>query len=225
MNMQSKDFAKAARNLARVHLKYAKRPRRYRQILREIRIRRPQILVEIGVYEGVRAVEMIEAASIDRPPQEIEYFGFDLFELMTPEIFEKELSKWPHTEQQVRERLLRTGACISLRKGPTSDTLPDFVRERQGRPVDFVFIDGGHAIETIQSDWDSIKQIIGVGSTVLFDDYYVDCPTRIRDFGCNAVLEKIDNQIYSCEVLPDIDRFNPDDGPLNVSVAKLQQRK
>jgi hypothetical protein len=225
MNMQSKGFAKAARHLARVHLKYAKRPRRYRQLLREIRSCRPRSIVEIGVFEGVRAVEMIEAASIDRPPQEIEYFGFDLFEQMTPEIFEKELSKWPLTEEKVRERLLETGASISLRKGPTSETLPDFVCERRGRPVDFVFIDGGHAIETIQSDWDSIRQIIGAGSTVLFDDYYIDCPSRIREFGCNAVLEKIDDQVYACEVLPDIDRFTPDDGPLNVAVAKLQQRK
>ena len=28
------------------------------------------------------------------------------------------------------------------------------------RPIDFIFIDGGHSIDTIQSDWDNIKKFI-----------------------------------------------------------------
>lgn len=224
MTIQTTDIAKTARHFARVHLKYAKRPRRYRQILREIRRRRPASIVEIGVYQGVRAVEMIEAASIDRDASEIDYFGFDLFEEMTSDIFEQELSKWPSTEQQVRQKLQETGAQISLHKGFTSDTLPAFVEEQGGRKIDFVFIDGGHAIDTIRSDWDSVSRLIGAESLVLFDDYYVDCPGRIERFGCNAVLEEIDPRAYALEVLPDVDRFAPTDGPLNVSIAKLQQR-
>lgn len=224
MGVETVDFVRSVRHLARVHLKYAKRPRRYRQILRAIRQRRPQSILEIGVYQGVRAVEMIEAASMGRPVQDLQYFGFDLFELMTQDIFQSELSKWPMTEREVRAKLLRTGAQISLYKGLTSETLPSLVEERRGRPVDFVFIDGGHAVETIRADWNSVRQIIATDSIVLFDDYYVDCPDRIKRFGCNAVLDGLDPQDYVLDILPDIDRFSAEDGPLNVSIAKLQRR-
>lgn len=219
------DFAKSLRHQARIHVKYAKKPRRYRQILHEIRERQPTTIIEVGVYEGARAVEMIEAASLGRSPEEIQYFGFDLFEMMTPETFDKELSKWPLTESKIRAKLQKTGAEINLFKGFTSDTLPKFAEERGGNTVDFAFIDGGHAIDTIQSDWDTIKEIISTGSSVLFDDYYVDCPQRIKEFGCNATLEGIDRQLFDWEVLPDVDRFSPDDGPLNVSIAKVRRRR
>jgi hypothetical protein len=55
------NLAKHLRHLLRVRLKYARRPRRYRQLLREVRARRPVTILEVGVHSAVRAIEMIEA--------------------------------------------------------------------------------------------------------------------------------------------------------------------
>ena len=118
------------RHLLRLHIKYARKPRRYRQLLRAVREIMPKTIVEIGVYNGVRAIEMIEAASLGRPAGDITYFGFDLFESMTAATMESELSKWPSSESSIRERLVRTGARIELYKGFTQDTLPAFAAAR-----------------------------------------------------------------------------------------------
>ena len=61
-------------------------------------------------------------------------------------------------------------AKIHLLKGDTKKTLPKFIRQK--KKVDFIFIDGGHSVNTIKSDWNAIKKIISKRSLVIFDDYY-----------------------------------------------------
>ena len=219
--MQVSCLTRGARYLVRTHLKYARRPRRYRQILQAIVEHRPAVIVEIGVFQGTRAVEMIDAAALCRPVEEVSYFGFDLFEEMTSDIHDSELSKWPEPEEAIRRRLDATGANISLYKGFTQETLPRFVRERTGAPIDFAFLDGGHAIETIRSDWENVAAMSGPETLVLLDDFYVDCPERITKYGCNAIVESLDPARYSWELLADVDRFIHSDGPLNVAIAKV----
>src|SRR5258708_6143962 len=72
-------------------LKY-RQARRYRRLLSEVEQRAPLSIVEVGVYEGVRATEMIERAALSHEVGRIRYFGFDLFDLFTPDVLESELS-------------------------------------------------------------------------------------------------------------------------------------
>ena len=38
--------------------------------------------------------------------------------------------------------------------------------------MDFIYIDGGHSLETIKNDWDYTKNLMHKGTIVLFDDYW-----------------------------------------------------
>ena len=71
--------------------------KRYSIILSTIFYYRPKSIIEIGVYRGVRAKEMIQAAQIFN--KNIEYFGFDLFEMINKKIQRKELSKIPYSKK------------------------------------------------------------------------------------------------------------------------------
>lgn len=215
---------KRLRHLARFHLKYGKRPRRYRQLLKAAATLRPACILEIGVHTGQRAVEMIEAASLDRPVDEIEYHGFDLFEEMDGEILKRELSKKPDPMAAVAGRLRATGARTELHKGPSHVTLPAFATAQPGLRADLIFIDGGHAIETIREDWENTAPLLSQGGTTILDDYYVECPHLTERFGCNSLLETLDAGIWSWRVLPDIDRFVHDGHPHNVAMVEVHHK-
>ena len=55
--------------------------KRYLNLLVLILIYRPKKILEIGVYNGRRSLQMIEAAKIFN--KDIYYYGFDLFEDLT----------------------------------------------------------------------------------------------------------------------------------------------
>ena len=95
---------------------------------------------------------------------------------MDGDILEKELSKQPDNIDAVKSRLAGTGADVELVKGWTHETLPEYAHAHPDYKADLIFIDGGHSIETIQSDWDNVQSFISKDSVVIFDDYYVDCP-------------------------------------------------
>ena len=141
----------------RLAVRYRRTPRRYGHLLEAVAQRKPSSIVEVGVYTGRRAHEMIEAASLGGGAKSVHYFGFDLFELFTPDVLESELSKQPLSRDEVASRLEQSGAKVELFKGYSQETLPEFVQGRGDQPVDFIFIDGGHAIETIRDDWNNLR--------------------------------------------------------------------
>lgn len=198
--------------------------RRYGRLLTEVVQRRPRTIVEVGVFTGARSVEMIEAAALEGTTAGLEYFGFDLFDLFTDDVLESELSKKPLGMEEVRRRVSNTGASVALHRGLSQDTLPGFVESRAGVPVDFIFIDGGHAVETIRSDWNNLSGVTGPDTTVIFDDYYVDCPHLVDAFGCNRVLEALDPDEYGFEVITEPDCFEKPDGVLKVALARLWRK-
>ncbi len=212
----------ALRHEYRCRVKYGRRPRRYRQLLRLVRAAAPATLVEIGVYTGQRAVEMIEAARL-AGVRDIRYTGFDLFDQMDGEKLDAELSKWPDPIDAVRRRIAATGAAVTLIPGLSQETLPAHVAEQAGATVDFAFIDGGHAVETIRSDWTQVSALMGPRTTVVFDDYYVGRPDLTEAFGCNQVVESLDRALYDWEVLEDVDVFEKPDGPFRVAMVVLRR--
>ena len=185
---------------------------------------KPYRIVEIGIHHAVRAVAMIKLAKkLGR--SNIEYYGFDLFEDMTPEVNANEFGKpaLALSREDIRQKLVAAGAVkVQLVKGDTKLTLENAVKDIPTANV--VFVDGGHSIETIANDLEHILKVCGPKTSVLLDDCY---PT-IYDKGCAFLskcfgLLKDDYGITVEEVGPtDVFDKNPyGAGPLHIKFIKL----
>jgi len=202
------------------------RPRRYRHLLKSVHRSRARTIMEIGVFDGKHSKQMIETAAISWPRDEIEYWGFDLFELLSDSELDKEFSKRPPPRDVVERDLQSSGARITLLMGYTRDTLPRFVDEAGGSgSFDFVFIDGGHAVETIKFDWDCVRQLMGDDTVVIFDDYYGNTGPEVAGVGCRSIIENLDRSEFDVEVLSPEDRFSKEWGTLRVSMARVTRRQ
>ena len=94
-------------------LKYLlSKKRRYSNLLINILIERPKSILEVGVYNGNRALEMIQAARVFY--NEINYYGFDLFEDFQKNILEKEYSKIPISRKKITNKLSHYGNYKTL---------------------------------------------------------------------------------------------------------------
>lgn len=200
-----------------------RKPRRYRSLLRAFYRVRPRVVVEIGTHRGQNAVHMIQTASIFHPLSQIVYIGFDLFEDLTSEDLEREFSLQPPPCEVVRERLESTGASIRLFRGFSHDTLPRFVRSTE-RPqeIDFVFVDGGHSVETIASDWHWVRELMSENTMVIFDDYYLNEDSEVAGFGCQGLIDGLDGGRFDVSVIGPEDRFQHDWGVLRVKMARVR---
>lgn len=177
---------------------------RYNQLVDLIALTKPRLIVEVGTHRGGRAMMMCQVALSYR--NNVHYIGYDLFEDATEETNTMEMNgkgAGSITAAQQKLDLLKQhnpDFTYSLVKGNTRETL-------HGKNImaDFVFIDGGHSVETIRGDYEALK-----GSKyIVFDDFYVS-GVDITKFGCNSVLANLPHQ-----VLPAEDRF----GDVSVKMA------
>jgi len=167
---------------------------RYSQILDVIDEVKPISIVEIGTWNGNRALQMIQQAAKYAPINEIYYQGFDLFGSMTGEQFRRELSKMGQPIEVVRKRLEATGAEIELYEGDTKYTLDELTY------ADFYFVDGGHSEKTIENDAGYVLDLMRLGSVAIFDDYYHE--GKPAGVGCNKVIDNLDRTVYEVTHLP-----------------------
>jgi len=175
-------------------------PRRYRQLVDIILEKDPQHIVEIGTWDGLRACGFMAL-------NDCYYTGFDLFEMGTKELDQKELNVKAHTE------LVAVGQFIEfvgfskfcLIKGDTNEALHSWKYE----PFDFVFIDGGHSASTIKNDYEWARKNIDKGGTIVLDDYY---SPGTEGVGCNFL--EADG-----EVLPSTDTAGSP--PFNVHLLRV----
>lgn len=165
-------------------------------------LKKPKSILEIGVFTGQRSKQMLMAASIFS--QDIDFYGFDLFEDFEEKILSEEFSKKPLNKDEIFKKLNKYGN-INLFKGYTNKTLPEFAKHN--KKIDFIFIDGGHSIETINSDWKWVEKIMHKKTTVLFDDYY-DNSQFIKKFGCNELIKNLNKKKYEIKIYPLSDKFN-----------------
>lgn len=164
---------------------------RYDQLLKLVLETQPRSILEIGTWNGHRALQMLQLSP------GAQYYGFDLFEDATAETDAEEKNvKQHHSVSAIKARL--SGYKAQLFKGNTRETLRDFKE-----PVDLVWIDGGHSVETIRSDWQNVSRCLMPGAVVLFDDYYSG-GIDTEKYGCNKVVERM-----SHVVLPDRDPVIP----------------
>lgn len=192
---------------------------RYNQLYKFLEAFRFRIITEIGVSKGDRAEEMVR--TVFKYCDRCIYFGFDLFEDLDEETSKSEFNGKPKSSySEVFNRLRNLqkefpGFFFALYKGNTRETIPENIDKvielsnDEGIVVnvkpsmsEFVFIDGGHSIETISSDYENFKNC----NLVILDDYYEkDENGRIPDiskFGCNFLLQKYSD----LKVLPIADR-------------------
>ncbi len=158
---------------------------RYKLLEKLIHKYKPKSICEIGINKGERAISMCFAALEHN--SDISYTGYDLFDAITPEINEQELNvkkSYPYGEILARLATKLPTVEVNLIKGNTRDVLEEAI-------YDFVWIDGGHSIETIQNDYEKVKN----SKVIVLDDYYeIDEFNRginIEKFGCNKLIETI----------------------------------
>jgi len=157
---------------------------RYAKLLEAVREKNPKAIVEIGTWNGERARQMLNLAPDAR------YYGFDLFEEASVETDREEMNVKPHYYMEnVYMRL--ENYDVQLFRGNTRETLQSF---RPTEKIDFVWLDGGHSVETIRSDWENLKPHLADGAWVFFDDYYTG-PIDTTKFGCNEVVKDLKHEV------------------------------
>ena len=162
-------------------------------------------IMEIGTWNGDHALTMIATVERLNSTKTVQYYGFDLFEDMTKELFDYEFAKWPPTLLDVEERLSTTTADVELIKGNSNITLPLFIEMNKNIHVDLIFIDGGHSVETMQSDWNNISKIIDDDTIVLCDDYLVHPDGTAPTWGSRQVIDNLDKLEWDIKILPNSD--------------------
>ncbi len=170
---------------------------RYDQLLIAIDLFKPEKIIELGTWNGHNAIRMITQAQ--KYHKNVQYFGYDLFEDATSDTDKFEFNVKSHnTEQSVYDKITKAcpNALVALHKGNTRETLKTHIPKG-----DFCYIDGGHSIETIASDYEHTKHI----PVIVFDDYYLPdhaglCPD-LAIVGCNKLI----SELQGATILPMVD--------------------
>lgn len=158
-------------------------PMRYDELIALAKQKQPGVLIEIGTHRGARAKLLKSHCK--------RYIGLDLWEAGSEETDKRESNgKGRSTRVQAAQAL--SGADFELIAGDTRETLPALFE--RGVLADFVFIDGGHSVGTIRSDWQWTRRMLNPGAVVVFDDYYE--PER-DGFGCNRIVAGIEHELLS----------------------------
>ena len=153
------------------------------QFLNEIALKRPKNFLEIGVFHGVTARNVCELLySIHK--EDFKYIGLDLFgESIENEnevipntkfnnplksfYFKNILKKEPYSIDAVSYLLKKFKKNIHLIKGNSNNLLKKIDMSQ----IDYVFLDGGHAYNTVKNDLSYSYPVLQNGGTILCDDY------------------------------------------------------
>lgn len=197
---------------------------RYQNLLKQISKRQPRTIMEIGTWNGVHGSRMLAHARQYR--KNAVYYGFDLFEDMDSNTAKKEINPKAVTpREEVIKNFAREGFTLNidyhLLKGFTKITVPRFIATSKSlhEVMDFIFIDGGHSLETISDDLENAVQLMDKESVLLMDDYY----ENRMDVGAKAVIEfyqREDNFTFK-KLEPTDVVSNKDLGQLEVSIIKV----
>jgi hypothetical protein len=177
--------------------------------------------LEVGTYDGHRARKLL-ADWLERGPDYFaNYAGFDLWEDMTPERNKEELSKsrLPPSMEQVRKLLSALGPRIGvyLNRGDTRKTLCGTLLAHYTPPFDLIFMDGGHSLDTVASDWSHLAHAVKPGTIVLLDDYYVNRD----DVGCKPLVSAlVKDPKYRVQLLDPVDHY--EHTKLDIRMVRVQ---
>lgn len=177
--------------------------------------------LEVGTYDGRRALALARTWWRRSPEHSFNYHGFDLFEALTEERSRAEFSKAqrPPSRAAVSQSLTAAGLAHDLYPGDTRETLAAALPAiLAANPPDLIFLDGGHSLETVASDWAALQPALGPETICLLDDYYVD---RV-DVGCKTLADSLDPAAYAVRLLDPLDVI--DGSGLRIRMVEVARR-
>jgi hypothetical protein len=199
------------------------RGQHYADLFRVIREIEPRNILEIGTSSGQTAIGMIRTAGAMSEESAIAYFGVDLFESGKPSQWELEFTGGyiPPAKADVAARLKsETGADINL-FAMDSRLLEDGLPDEDLLKMDLIFIDGGHSLDTVASDWAFAKRSMHEHTVVVFDDYFPELPF----IGAKATVDSIDRNVYDVKLSTEIDDYSHPFGRLRTQLAVVTFKK
>ena len=171
------------------------KPSRYQQLADIIRHYKPKSIIEVGTWNGGRAIEMALAAFENQ--DEILYRGFDLFEDGTLETDAEEFNLKAHNTQSAvikrlqdfRSKMMEKKKIFTFEIGKGNSK--DILKDRNDLDADLVLIGGGNSIPTTRSDYDNLKH----NPIVLIDNYYREDEEKLNApkqyHGTNKIVDSL----------------------------------
>jgi len=177
--------------------------------LNEIASKKPKNFLEIGVFHGVTArnvCELLHSIHGD----DFKYTGLDLFgesienaSEVIPNInfnnplkkiyFKYILKQNPYSAEAVAFLLKKFEKNIELIKGNSNNLLKKIDMSK----IDYVFLDGGHAYETVKNDLESCIPVIDNNGAILCDDYDLSYAPGVK----KAIDEFIEIYKYKIKII------------------------
>ena len=171
--------------------------------------KKPKVFLEVGVFHGVTARNVCELLySIHG--DSFKYIGLDLFEesdenkdevipntkfsnpLKT--IYFKYIKRQnPYSKIAVEQLLNKFRDNFILITGNSNSVL----KKMEMSKIDYVFLDGGHAYDTIKNDLNCCIEVINSNGTVLCDDYDLSQAPGVK----KAIDEFVNKNNFNCEIL------------------------
>ena len=179
------------------------------KFLNEIASKKPKSFLEIGVFQGVTARNVCELLySIHQ--SDFKYIGLDLFgessentgEVIPSTKFNNPLKKFYfkyilrrdlYSLLAVTNFLKKFKNNIHLIKGNSNNILKKIDMSK----IDYVFLDGGHAYETVKNDLKYSKPVLDNNGTILCDDYDLSYAPGVR----KAIDEFVNENKFKVEYL------------------------
>ena len=179
------------------------------KFLNEIASKKPKSFLEIGVFQGVTARNVCELLySIHQ--SDFKYIGLDLFgessentgEVIPSTKFNNPLKKFYfkyilrrdlYSLLAVTNFLKKFKNNIHLIKGNSNNILKKIDMSK----IDYVFLDGGHAYETVKNDLNYSKPVLDNNGTILCDDYDLSYAPGVK----KAIDEFVNENKFKVEYL------------------------
>ena len=179
------------------------------EFLNEIALKKPKNFLEIGVFHGVTARNVCELLW-NIHGNDFNYVGLDLFGESTENVneiipntkfnnplkkiyFEYILKQDPYSIEAVTYLLKKFKNNIHLIKGNSNQLL----KKMDMSKIDYVFLDGGHAYETVKNDLENCIPVINNNGTVLCDDYDLSHAPGVK----KAIKEFIEIYKYKIKII------------------------
>ena len=179
--------------------------------LEEVKKKSPKTFLEVGVFHGVTARNICELL-FQIHKDDFKYIGLDLFEesdenksevipntsFSNPfkSLFFKYIKKQnPYSKEAVEDLLKKFKNNVSLIKGNSNLIL----RKIDMSKIDYVFLDGGHAYETVKNDLECCLDVINSNGIVMCDDYNFGHLPDVK----NAIDDFVKANNFKCEILCD----------------------
>tara|TARA_B100001063_G_scaffold87755_1_gene81627 strand:+ start:158 stop:790 length:633 start_codon:yes stop_codon:yes gene_type:complete len=177
--------------------------------------KKPKFFLEVGVFHGVTARNICELL-YNIHGKDFQYIGLDLFEendenkdevipntkfsnpLKT--LFFRHIKKLdPYSINGVSDLLKKFKDNVHLIKGNSNKILTKIDMSK----IDYVFLDGGHAYETVKNDLEACKEVVDTNGTVLCDDYNLGAQAPEVKIAIDEFVKKYN---LKCQILCN-DRF------------------